>query len=76
MSKDVIEAEGTVIEAMPSAVFRIELDNKQEILGHLSGKMRMHYIKVIPGDRVKVELSPYDLSKGRIIHRLQVHSNN
>ncbi len=76
MSKDVIEAEGTVIEAMPNAFFRIELDNKQEILGHLSGKMRMHYIKVITGDRVKVELSPYDLSKGRIVHRLQVHSNN
>jgi len=72
MSKDAIEAEGTVIEAMPSAFFRVELDNKQEIMGHLSGKMRLHYIKVIPGDRVKVELSPYDLTKGRIVHRLQV----
>jgi len=72
MSKDAIEAEGTVIEAMPNAFFRVELDNKQEIMGHLSGKMRLHYIKVIPGDRVKIELSPYDLTKGRIVHRLQV----
>jgi len=74
MSKEVIEAEGTVIEAMPSALFRVELDNKQTILGHLSGKMRLHYIKVITGDRVKVELSPYDLSKGRITHRLKVNN--
>ena len=72
MSKDAIEAEGTVIEAMPNAFFRVELDNKQEIIGHLSGKMRLHYIKVITGDRVKIELSPYDLTKGRIVHRLQV----
>jgi translation initiation factor IF-1 len=73
MSKDFIEAEGTVTEAMPNALFRIELDNGQIILGHLSGKMRLHYIKVIPGDRVKIELSPYDLSKGRIVHRLQIN---
>ncbi|HLB32422.1 MAG TPA: translation initiation factor IF-1 [Patescibacteria group bacterium] len=72
MSKDAIEAEGTVIEAMPNAFFRVKLDNNQEIIGHLSGKMRLHYIKVITGDRVKIELSPYDLTKGRIVHRLQV----
>ncbi len=70
MSKDVIEAEGTVIEALPNALFRIELENGNEVLGHLSGKMRMNYIKVVPGDRVKLEISPYDLSKGRISHRL------
>ena len=72
MSKDAIEAEGTVIEEMPNAFFRVKLDNNQEIIGHLSGKMRLHYIKVITGDRVKIELSPYDLTKGRIVHRLQV----
>lgn len=70
MGKDVIEAEGTVIEALPNALFRIELENGNEVLGHLSGKMRMNYIKVVPGDRVKLEISPYDLSKGRISHRL------
>ena len=72
MSKDVIEAEGTVIEALPNALFNVRLDNGQEVLGHLSGKMRLNYIKVIPNDKVKLEISPYDLSKGRIIQRLQV----
>ncbi len=76
MSKDVIEAEGVVAEALPNALFRIELENGNEVLGHLSGKMRMHYIKVIPGDRVKLEMSPYDLTKGRITHRLQIDKGN
>jgi translation initiation factor IF-1 len=66
---DVIEIDGTVIEALPSATFRIELDNKHIILGHIAGKMRMNYIKILPGDRVKVELTPYSLDKGRITYR-------
>lgn len=64
-----IEQDGEVIEALPNAQFRVRLENDHEILGLLSGKMRMHYIKILPGDRVKVELSPYDLSKGRIVYR-------
>jgi translation initiation factor IF-1 len=64
-----IEQDGEVIEALPNAQFRVRLENGHEILGLLSGKMRMHFIKILPGDRVKVELSPYDLSKGRIIYR-------
>lgn len=66
---DVIEVDGTVIEALPSATFRIELENKHVILGHIAGKMRMNYIKILPGDRVKVELTPYSLDKGRITYR-------
>lgn len=66
---DVIEVDGTVIEALPSATFRIELENKHVILGHIAGKMRMNYIKILPGDKVKVELTPYSLDKGRIIYR-------
>ncbi|HEY4695281.1 MAG TPA: translation initiation factor IF-1 [Candidatus Hydromicrobium sp.] len=71
MSKkeDIIEAEGTILEALPNAMFRVELDNGHRVLAHISGKMRMHYIKILPGDKVKVEISPYDLSKGRIIFR-------
>ena len=69
MSKDVIEFEGTILEAMPNAMFRVELENGHEILAHISGKMRMHYIKILPGDKVRVEMSPYDLSKGRIAFR-------
>ena len=70
MSKeDVIEVEGTVVEAMPNAMFRVELENGHEITAHISGKMRMHYIKILPGDKVRVEMSPYDLSKGRIAFR-------
>lgn len=69
-NQDKIELEGTVKEALPNALFKIELDNGHEIIGHLSGKMRIHYIKVIEGDRVLVEVSPYDLSKGRIVRRL------
>jgi translation initiation factor IF-1 len=70
MSKeDCIEFEGTVLETLPNATFRVELDNGHKILAHISGKMRMHYIKILPGDRVMVQFSPYDLNKGRIIYR-------
>ena len=64
-----IEQDGEVIDALPNAQFRVRLENGHEILGLLSGKMRMHFIKILPGDRVKIELSPYDLSKGRIVYR-------
>ncbi len=70
MSKeDVIEVEGKVLEAMPNAMFRVELDNGHKILAHISGKLRMHYIRILPGDRVTVEMSPYDLTRGRITWR-------
>ncbi len=70
MSKeDVIEIEGTVIEALPNTNFKVELENGHQILAHISGKLRMNYIKILPGDKVKVELSPYDLTKGRITWR-------
>ena len=70
MSKgDAIEVEGTVVEALPNTMFRVELENKHIVLAHVSGKMRMHFIKILPGDRVTVELSPYDLTKGRIVYR-------
>lgn len=69
MSKDVIEVEGKVVEALPNANFRVELENGHSILAYISGKMRMHYIKILPGDTVKVEMTPYDLEKGRIIYR-------
>jgi translation initiation factor IF-1 len=64
-----IEVEGEVTEALPNAVFRVELDNGHEVLAHISGKMRMHFIKILPGDTVTVELSPYDLTRGRIVYR-------
>jgi len=64
-----IEVEGIVIEALPNAMFRVELDKGHRILAHISGKMRMHFIKILAGDKVKVELSPYDLSRGRIVYR-------
>jgi len=67
--KDVIEAEGVVTEALPNAMFRVRLDNGHEVLAHVSGKMRMYYIRILLGDRVKVELSPYDLTRGRIVYR-------
>ena len=67
--QDVIELEGEILEALPNAMFKIKLENGHEILGHISGKMRMHYIKILPGDKVKVEMSPYDLTKGRIVFR-------
>lgn len=64
-----IEKDGTVVESLSNAMFRVELDNGHIIIAHISGKMRMHYIKILPGDKVKVEMSPYDLSKGRITFR-------
>ena len=64
-----IEVEGKVIEPLPNAMFRVELENGHRVLAHISGKMRMHFIKILPGDRVTVELSPYDLTRGRIIYR-------
>ena len=70
-SNDQIEMEGSVTEALPNALFKITLDSGQDIIGFLSGKMRIHYIRVVPGDRVKVVMTPYDLSKGRITQRLK-----
>ncbi|NTW14391.1 MAG: translation initiation factor IF-1 [Candidatus Moranbacteria bacterium] len=70
-TKDVIRMEGEVIESLPSATFKVRLDNGHEVLGHISGKMRVHYIRLLPGDRVTIEMSPYDLTKGRIVHRLR-----
>jgi len=67
--EDLIEVEGTVEEALPNAMFRVKLDNGHPVLAHISGKIRMHFIRILPGDRVKVELSPYDLSRGRITFR-------
>ncbi|HPL63937.1 MAG TPA: translation initiation factor IF-1 [Syntrophales bacterium] len=64
-----IEVEGTVVETLPNAMFRVELENGHRILAHISGKMRMHFIKILPGDKVTLELSPYDLTRGRIIYR-------
>jgi len=64
-----IAVEGTIVEALPNAMFRVELENKHVILAHVSGKMRMHFIRILPGDRVAVELSPYDLTRGRITYR-------
>ena len=67
--EDIIEFEGTVLEALPNAMFAVELSNGHKILAHISGKLRMNYIKILPGDKVTVEISPYDLTKGRIIWR-------
>ncbi len=64
-----IKVEGVVLETLPNAMFKVELDNKHQVLAHISGKMRMHFIKILPGDRVSVELSPYDLTRGRITYR-------
>ncbi len=69
VKKDVIEAEGTVIDTLPNALFKVRLDSGHEVLAHISGKMRMYYIRILLGDRVKVELSPYDLTRGRIVYR-------
>lgn len=72
MSKeDHIEVQGTVVETLPNAMFRVELENGQIILAYVSGKMRMHFIKILPGDKVTIELSPYDLTKGRITYRFK-----
>lgn len=64
-----IEQDGTITEALSNAMFRVELENGHQVIAHISGKMRMHYIKILPGDRVKLEMSPYDLTKGRIVYR-------
>jgi translation initiation factor IF-1 len=64
-----IQIEGTVVETLPNAMFKVELDNGHRVLAHISGKMRMHYIRILPGDRVLVELSPYDLTRGRVVYR-------
>lgn len=64
-----VSVEGTVLEALPNAMFRVELENNHSVLAHISGKMRMHFIKILPGDKVTVELSPYDLTRGRITYR-------
>jgi translation initiation factor IF-1 len=69
--EDAIEVEGTVVEPLPNAMFRVELDNGHKVLAHVSGKMRMHFIRILPGDKVKVELSPYDLTRGRITYRFK-----
>jgi translation initiation factor IF-1 len=72
MSKeDIIEVQGTVSETLPNAMFRVQLDNGHKILAHISGKMRMHFIRILPGDKVTVELSPYDLTRGRITYRFK-----
>ena len=68
-NKEAIEIEGIVVEPLPNAMFRVELENGHKVLSHISGKMRMHYIRILPGDRVVVELSPYDLTRGRIVYR-------
>jgi len=75
MSKNVIEITGTVEEALPNAMFRVNLDNGKLIMAHVSGKIRVHYIKIVPGDSVTVEMSPYDLTKGRITKRLTGKNN-
>lgn len=69
--RDVIEVEGKVTEPLPNAMFRVELDTGHEVLAHISGKLRLNFIRILPGDRVRVELSPYDLSRGRITYRLR-----
>jgi translation initiation factor IF-1 len=69
--EDSIEVQGTVLETLPNAMFRVEMENGHKILAHISGKMRMHFIKILPGDKVTVELSPYDLTRGRIPYRFK-----
>ena len=69
--EDALEVTGTVLETLPNAMFRVELENKHKVLAHISGRMRKHFIRILPGDRVQVELSPYDLSRGRITYRFK-----
>jgi translation initiation factor IF-1 len=69
--EDLIETEGVINEALPNAMFKVQLENGHVVLAHVSGKMRMHFIRILPGDKVKVELSPYDLSRGRITYRIK-----
>ena len=71
MSKETIEFEGTIVESLPNAMFRVKLENEHMVLAHISGKIRKNFIKILPGDKVKVELTPYDLTRGRIIYRLK-----
>ncbi|OGI01271.1 MAG: translation initiation factor IF-1 [Candidatus Melainabacteria bacterium GWF2_37_15] len=71
MSKETIEFEGTIIESLPNAMFKVKLENDHMVLAHISGKIRKNFIKILPGDKVKVELTPYDLTRGRIIYRLK-----
>ena len=66
---DVVRVQGTVVETLPNAMFKVELENGHEVLAHISGKMRMHFIRILPGDKVKLEISPYDLGRGRIVYR-------
>jgi translation initiation factor IF-1 len=74
--KDAIEVEGKVVELLPNTMFRIELENGHRVLAHISGKMRLHFIRILPGDRVMLEMSPYDLTKGRITYRHKDSSSN
>lgn len=69
LKEEAIKVEGVVLETLPNAMFKVELENKHQVLAHISGKMRMHFIKILPGDKVTVELSPYDLTRGRITYR-------
>jgi translation initiation factor IF-1 len=69
--ENAIEMEGTVLEPLPNAMFKVELENGHKVLAHISGKMRMHYIRILPGDKVTIELSPYDLNRGRITYRFK-----
>lgn len=69
--EEAIEVEGKVIELLPNAMFKVELENEHQVLAHISGKMRKHFIRILPGDRVRCELSPYDLTRGRIVYRLK-----
>jgi translation initiation factor IF-1 len=71
VKEETVEVEGEVVEALPNTMFKVQLDSGHEVLAHISGKMRMHYIRILPGDRVKVELSPYDLNRGRITYRFR-----
>ena len=74
--EEAIEVEGTIVEPLPNAMFRVELDNGHKVLAHISGKMRMHFIKILPGDRVTIELSPYDLTRGRVTFRAKTTKKN
>ena len=76
MKRDLIEMEGIVIESLPNAMFKVQLDNDFQVLGHISGKIWKSFIKILPGDRVKVELTPYDLSRGRITYRIPLSSKS
>lgn len=69
--EEAIEVEATVVDSLPNAMFRVRLDNQHQVLAHISGKMRKHFIRILPGDKVRVELSPYDLGRGRIVYRLK-----